>query len=202
MNLPIAKIFEALGRTQRFHDKMKQTYRTIARDARYVMPAKAITETGSKFEELKSNIDEIGDILRSTDKLEQKPIDSRTIHEKCKRTREIIFEILAKLQEKSKRHRGENLEIRAHETGDFDNTMDHLQQLDGQLSKLARGVQSQGFQTANTGALLLRGEAGIGKTHLFCDVMNQRANNGKVSVMLHGGHFRDADPNTAILKKT
>ena len=201
VNLPIAKIFEALGRTRQFHDIMKRIYRTIARDARYGMPARVITEAGSKFEELGSNIDEIGDILRSTDKLEQKPIDSDKIHDACKRAGTIIFEILAKLQERSKRCREENSERRAHETGDFDNIMHHLQQLEKNLSKLARSVRNRGFQTVNTGALLLRGEAGTGKTHLFCDVMNQRAKSGKVSVMLHGGHFKDANPLVAILEE-
>ena len=79
--------------------------------------------------------------------------------------------------------------------------MHHLQQLEKNLSKLARSVRNRGFQTVNTGALLLRGEAGTGKTHLFCDVMNQRAKSGKVSVMLHGGHFKDANPLVAILEE-
>ena len=54
---------------------------------------------------------------------------------------------------------------------------------------------------ANQPSLLVVGDAGTGKTHLFCDVANRRIQKGLPTVVLLGGHFKDSEPWSQIVKE-
>ena len=60
--------------------------------------------------------------------------------------------------------------------------LDALQDFEGLL-------ESTATQAADHGALLLTGEAGQGKTHLFCDVAQRAVNVGRPAIVLLGGQF-------------
>jgi len=53
---------------------------------------------------------------------------------------------------------------------------------------------------ANVPALLLVGDAGTGKTHLFCDVADQRLKRGLPTVVLLGEQFNNDEPWSQIIK--
>jgi hypothetical protein len=48
-------------------------------------------------------------------------------------------------------------------------------------------------RVANLGALLLVGDAGQGKTHLFCDVVRRALEEGRPAIVLFGQHFRSTE---------
>ena len=60
--------------------------------------------------------------------------------------------------------------------------LDALQDFEGLLENTAT-------QAADHGALLLTGEAGQGKTHLFCDVAQRAVDAGRPAIVLLGGQF-------------
>ena len=60
--------------------------------------------------------------------------------------------------------------------------LDALQDFEGLL-------ESTATQAADHGALLLTGEAGQGKTHLFCDVAQRAVDAGQPAIVLLGGQF-------------
>ena len=76
----------------------------------------------------------------------------------------------------------------------------YLWELINQTTELARIVKSQGAQLANVSALLLVGEAGTGKSHLFCDVAKQRSANGLPTMLLLGENFSTEEPWSQITK--
>jgi len=77
---------------------------------------------------------------------------------------------------------------------DFGYERHHLLELARDLDDLEHFAQSDKARLANIPALLLVGEAGTGKTHLFCDVAKQRISSGLPTVLLLGGHFGNEEP--------
>ena len=201
VDLPITANFEALGRTKKFHNILKQIPKNIYKDFNYCKSSKTILETESEFNDLNRMIDSITDILKTTDEIWQKAIEFENICKNCENAVEVIDKIISKLKEKTsknkERHKNEH---QRHETEDFSNKIYHLQKLQIKLSKLQKLSKSNFCLVANTGALLLVGDAGNGKTHLLCDVANSRISLGLFSILLHGGHFTSyTNPERQIL---
>lgn len=57
------------------------------------------------------------------------------------------------------------------------------------LRELADLCANDGARSAEKGAILVVGDPGQGKTHLFCDVAEKRSRQGLVTVLLMGQHF-------------
>jgi hypothetical protein len=74
-----------------------------------------------------------------------------------------------------------------------------------QLLDIAREISAFAASTsadaANKKAILLLGEAGTGKTHLFCDVAKHRLEKGLPTIILLGQHFNQSEPWTQILQR-
>jgi hypothetical protein len=87
----------------------------------------------------------------------------------------------------------------------YDSETEHakaeLHALGGAIGELSGLVTSISGQTADQPVLLLTGEALIGKTHLFCDVAEQRIRAGQPTLILLGQTLRNAEePWSQILK--
>jgi hypothetical protein len=78
----------------------------------------------------------------------------------------------------------------------------HLREFNRSLYDFQEFILSTTARLANHPILLLYGEAGIGKSHLIADVVNNRNFDHKQSLFLLGQHFvTDEDPWTQIFKK-
>ena len=71
-----------------------------------------------------------------------------------------------------------------HYSGDFYSSLD----------KFRRFLQSRKAQAYEVGAALLHGEAGIGKSHLLCDLAFHRANEALPTIFLLGAHYGGGNP--------
>ena len=67
------------------------------------------------------------------------------------------------------------------------------------VSVIAEDLQSQRWQLANAVAVLLTGPAGIGKSHLFADVVEHQIHHGRPAILVLGSSFRDDEPWRQIL---
>jgi hypothetical protein len=76
----------------------------------------------------------------------------------------------------------------------FDYELHWLRELAGTLIAVRDFARSEAAAAADSGALLLVGGAGTGKTHLLCDVALTRLRKGMPTVLLLGTHFEDAEP--------
>ena len=200
LELPISRAFETLGRTKKFHNEMKRHSREIQEINRYVEPPNSVSADTSKLTKLKATIGEIRKILGTTDKLEQHPINFLQLHNSCIEAREIIHNIVSELQRQSNKE-SSRISLPQNQTGNNDSQQNHLYQLDLKLSDLTSAIQDKEFYASNTGTLLVRGKAGVGKTHLFCDVTKQRVEKGIPTVLLYGGLLNAQDPKNTILNQ-
>ena len=198
VNLPIAQLFDILGRTDKFYDTMKLISQRISIDWEYIVSSQVISLAEPEFDKLRHKIEHIVRVLRTVEELEQDKIDFKEISEECSQAGELTKQILEKLQNTessfaeniSPNHIRERFNIETH----------HLRMTHGNLSELANKILDEKYQMTNNGAMLLVGDAGTGKTHLFCDVLNQWVDTGKACVLLHGIQFERGNPRDAILK--
>jgi hypothetical protein len=75
-----------------------------------------------------------------------------------------------------------------------------LYELSDALDEVSYFADSSSALLANKPALLLVGRPGSGKTHLFCDVASRRISNGYPTVILLGEQFSAAEPWKQILE--
>ena len=190
IELPIAKVFDALGRTQEFHSALKGIPEKIMKNLNYATSHNAIQEATPEFNELNSTISLITSILRCADEFEHKAIGFEEIREYSEKAARAAHGAIAKLEERHRENRDS-----------FDIEIYHLRQLMRQLLRLQKCMKHDSCLVANTGALLLSGDAGTGKTHLLCDVTSRRYRSGRLSILLHGGHFTNGNPKDAITKE-
>lgn len=62
-------------------------------------------------------------------------------------------------------------------------------------------LQSSAAKAADAGVILLSGEAGQGKTHLFCDISRRAIENGKPAVLIFGGRMSGRDVWSEVAKQ-
>ena len=70
----------------------------------------------------------------------------------------------------------------------------HLSELIGCLREILDELASTQWRVANPRQLLLYGEAGAGKSHLLCDVVEHHVNMGWPAILVLGGTLNDSEP--------
>ena len=199
VQLPIAKQFEILGRTTNFFNFMKKTSRKIKENFNDGQSSNSKKESKKEFSELDLKINSITKILIEAEKFEQKPIDFDKINKDSKSARELTFKIIQKLEKKDAINKKKNVQYET--IKDFNRELYYLKKLQQKLQDISQWTTTDSCHVANTGALLLRGNAGNGKTHLFCDVASERFKKHQYGVLLDGGHFTEGNPQNQILQE-
>ena len=76
----------------------------------------------------------------------------------------------------------------------------YLKTLNKVLSNIHIFAQSDEALISTISNLLIVGDAGVGKTHLFCDVAKNRISKKLPTILLLGGHFNNSEPWTQIIQ--
>ena len=198
VKLPIAKKFDTLGRTEEFLAKLKILAKEIIREFNYSKPQIIDSKLKTKYSNLKENLDFITTI-QNIDKLEQDLIELDKLIECSKKSQDILYEIISKLEEIARSNR-EKATGKHPSVESFSGELHHLWTLQKFLRQIQKWASDSG-PVANVGALLIKGEAGNGKTHLFCDVTSNRINSNHPTILIHGGHFVNGNPKPQILQE-
>lgn len=187
LELAIAEAFETLGQTPSFVNKIKKIVYKIKKRFKYIKSK--LSQEMEEPAELESAVNTVTNVLTDINTSEQMQIDLDQIRGLTKQILKIVDHVLMQLAEKKEK------------VDRYDQTHLLLQMFQSPLLKLEQWVEEGSLSAVNTGALLVRGNAGIGKTHLFCDIARQRLHNNRFSVLLHGGHFVRGNPKETIIKE-
>ena len=202
VELPIAQIFETLGRTKIFYNNLKSIAGKIIKEYRHATSSKLEKEINADHSLLKTSIDKISKILINIEKIEQPDLDLEAINKNIKICEQIIEEILSRIYEIKLQIEPTNTDPSGHNNEPrYKYSPYHFRNLQDLLSKLEAMSKSNSWLVTNTGALLLKGDAGTGKTHLFCDVAEKRVQNKQPTILIHGGHLKDGNPEQQILNE-
>lgn len=199
IDLPIGKSFEALCGTGEFFGRLDSIAASMRDHLSAAATKPALDAAGGELANLGNLTDGIAALLTGHALHKRDGIPATEIREKSHDAKAAVSGIASKLagkgRENGKKQAGQ------HYTGDaFDIERHHLRLLYGDLDELADGKLSEDMDIHKTRALLVVGDAGVGKTHLFCDMAKRCADQKQMTVLLHGSHFYGGPPKEAIVR--
>lgn len=205
IELPIAHIFESLGRTSKFYNQIKVLYGEIKRAYLKTNSRKVKEVTKDKFDSLEDTISSFSSILEKIETLDIEPINFDSITELVSKSKEIAWECAYDLENAAKEEKKsasfkEQQGQKSSRPNDFGYERHYLYELIRHFNEVEDFVKGYKATLANIPSLLLIGEAGTGKTHLFCDVGKHRINAGLPTIILLGGQFNNDEPWSQIIR--
>lgn len=190
VELPIAHVFDGLCRNVAFQNRMLDHRRTLREEV-------ARTAYG-KIDELPDGLDTLNQtasaVLRGLQAAEGdlvRPIDFSAIHEGAKATARQAWSLDEQVDTLVAKNQSSRYE--------YDGIRHHLRRVSNAASDITTFAESTEARAANARGVLLRGEAGTGKTHLLCDVTRARVAAGLPSIVLLGEQFVAGEPWSQIL---
>ncbi|MFC2146103.1 AVAST type 2 anti-phage system protein Avs2 [Acidobacteriota bacterium] len=212
VELPIARLFDGLGLTSAFYNRIINYYSEIKRAYSNVHSKKAIEIAKDQFNSLEENMCQLLSVLESLEQSRMDFIDFNHIAELASKSGKIAWECSKKLREADEKKKkqtsrssdqpNKNLEQESYNLHQeaFGNERHYLRELMNNLDSLCDYTKNNEVRLANVPALLLVGKAGTGKTHLFCDIASHRISSGLPTVLLLGEHFNKDEPWSQIVR--
>lgn len=202
VELPIAQIFDGLGRTRNFYAKITTLTKKISKSFTKAFTSNAQIAAMNTFSKLNSQIETILGKCEFADELNCDFIDWKSLQkdvaDSIENAVQCIQHLVAAAQENKKRE-ATRTSKEYNQPEDFGYESHYLSELIQSLRELQEVTISHQARLSNVPALLLTGKAGTGKTHLFCDVAKQRINEGLPTIMLYSNQFGDEEPWTQML---
>lgn len=207
VGLPIARLFDGLGRTPELYKRIKILYGEIKRAYSSAHSRKAEEVAKEKFDLLRNSENSLLSIVESVEETKINPINFDLMAQLASESWEAAWECARSLEDAAEEEKKkatslmdkkEQKSYSQHE--DFGYERHNLYKLLANLKDLKDFAQSTETSLANISALLLVGNAGTGKTHLFCDVARQRTLSSLPTVLLLGGQFNSSEPWSQIVQ--
>ncbi|MCX6378661.1 MAG: hypothetical protein NT023_04165, partial [Armatimonadetes bacterium] len=208
VQLPIAQLFEGLGRTTEFALTPKTLYTRISRSLSHLNRSVYPTEAAATISDLLEQGDKLVELLAGSVWEGTAPLRLAEIAELAGHVRELahegrhILDDIATQDINEARRRGEKLDSHTeyaiqHKHSGVRSPLWEIAKAGNELARFAASHQAE---LANQPVLLVSGRAGSGKTHLLVDVAKRRATLGHPSLVMLGENFQDRDPLSQIIE--
>ncbi len=195
--LPIAGIFDGLGRTTAFCDLLKKRIGEIRELHRKASFEFEEPEIKNKYAALAEQVQRLFLQLQTASPIETQPINFAGIAILASEASETAWEAERLLQDKvATNRRKPNADQQA---SNYSYRRHNVFELAHRLSELEYFVKEPQCQLVNAPALLLTSIAGNGKTHLLCDIAKERIANELPTLLLLGEAFSNAEPWSQII---
>lgn len=191
VELPISEVFEVLSRTSKFYDEVRKHYGNLIRETRHFFGKDEVKDMQGLYNSLEEELKKIFALLENTKEYNTDPIHWYEIDKYAKKTENSILgltkelreykEIIKEKKEKSIESKTKRAEYEIH----------HLFKIHKELQyfiEFASGIKGK---LSNHPFLLLTGEAGIGKTHLLCDIVKNRITSNLPAMLIFGEFFKE-----------
>ncbi len=195
VELPIVQKFDGLGRTEAFFVRTKQWAAQIIEKQPSIHQVKDFPKVTAALEIVYQKIDRIRQSIIAIDECLMDTLDWNSLIQIIGETQEKIDNCEAEVREQLSKFRPDE-EGRSSSGQHQPKPQDLLEDLVYQLRELSRTLRdaedffrSEEALLANNGTMLLVGEAGKGKTHLFCDVARYRNEKQLPTILLLGEYF-------------
>lgn len=201
IRLPIAKSFEALCGTGEFFGRLDRAVESV-RECLPAASAKSFPDAAiaAELARLDAQASEIATMLADPDARKAGRIPAEEIRKRSDEAKAAIFTITSRLFDKGRKSSSDG-DAQHYTSGVFATVEDRLQRMYEALDELTDGELPKYMDAYNTKALLVVGEAGVGKTHLFCDIAKNRVDQKQMTVLLHGSHFFKGTPQETITRE-
>lgn len=213
IDLPIAGLFEGLGRTTAFENRLRQALRRIRDSRKWYTIDELRRKAPSEIPDLRlksclEKLDNLDVAVRNLDITGETRIDFGQMARQVDTAAEELRSFATELYERARGTNVPNIESGDGEKLEGWSLFLALQSAAyellicaGTAAELRELVIGEAAQLVNVPALLVVGEAGKGKTHLLCDVAIRRIEAGSPTLMLFGQQFAPGEPWSQILRQ-
>ena len=204
VHVPISAVFDGLSRSPQFLQRFEQAYgeagKVWSNNSLRVLESHLPEETTT----LCQHLTEIVRLSKHSCLPGVEPINWLAIQCKIREALALLSGIEISFYDLAKNRSGEPVEDEEtrHYAGQdpFGHARHTVRRIEDKLERLLSFAESDVAQLANIPFLLLVGEAGTGKTHLFSDAASQHADDGAPVVLFIGSRFRDEEPWAQMLR--
>ena len=193
INLPVAKIFDGLCRTSSFYDVTREHFGLLNRSFSNLKYTN--TDLRNFYNNFNKHVVTLIEELGKIKKYNEIPIDWKKINNLSKKANDSAWNFEEKLRElKSEKEKIDK---------DVDNTRNEIEKINSEirniyeLQKEIRYFQSfsssVSSKLSNKPFLFIKGSAGSGKTHLLCDLSEDRIKQSHPTLLLFGEFFSEPD---------
>jgi len=204
VELPIANLFDGLGRTSEFYNRAESFYGSIKRAYSNIKSLKNAEIIENNIKPLYTLIVQIILILKNIRSKVVDKIEWDSIAKLCTQTMELAWKCVDLLDNKiipvENNPVGSENKITRNQISEYKDIRNKLHKSLGIFKELQNFADSSEAQLSNISSLLLVGAAGTGKTHLFCDIAEKRIRSGLPTILLLGNHFNKEEPWSQIVK--
>ena len=181
VNLPIAQIFDGISRTEYFYHEIRENYGQLNRSIQDVFRDLQRAGINSGFSRFQKQSEGLLQQLKQIKEFSVDEIPWKNIEKQSRRLINISFQLLGKIESKKPEGKEDK------EKHDF--LVQSIRKTQKILYFFENHSKGTKCRLSNNPFLLLLGAAGIGKTHLLCDLISGRLNvNGtlKPAVLVFG----------------
>ena len=197
VNLPISEIFDAISRSEKFYTTIRINYGELLRQFRHISTKYVKGELQKSYNQIKKEIDSLFKLIENIKVYNTNKIPWDKINKEARTLLDNLREFASKLREEKEQVK--NIKMTAKKDGSYQQSPS--KKLNSDIHDIYKTQESIRYfeelssstkaQLSNHPFLLLTGSAGSGKTHLLCDVVENRINNKKdiLPVFLLFGEF-------------
>ncbi len=209
VDLPIMEVFAGISRTENFYISIRKHYGKLNREFSHVFQKYENEEFQKLYKTLKSEISQLSKLLDGLKEYNTRKILWAEISKRTKKAREILWKLSEKLRaekDKGEEQKTDEKQISQHPASKrFSSDIHHhLYETQRELRYFEEISSSTKAKLSNFPFLFLSGIAGAGKTHLLCDVIEDRIGSKKsfTAILVFGELFVTAeDPFVQILRQ-
>jgi len=197
VDLPIAEIFDGMSRTKNFYNSIRKHYGKLNREFCRVSGKYENRNVQKLYKNLKGEISQLSKTLSKIKSYETKQIPWNQIHKQAQKANGMLWKLLDKLREekdKVKKKKSEEAQSNPRSVSErLGADIHYLYETQKELRFFEELSSSTKAKLSNSPFLLLTGIAGTGKTHLLCDVVENRFRNELPAVLVFGELFATSD---------
>jgi len=206
IELEIAEIFEAVGRTEKFQHGIRKNLGNLRRRLEELARQKPESSFDTAVNSLINTTDRLVGILEKLGRCPVASIDLGEAKNLFNQVRDASFECertisIAKEAEIKSKSGKEEVNLRYARSEKHDHWSYQVRQVRDAVYECHRFIIGNEAALALVPAMILAGEAGSGKTHLLCDIAKRRSELGLPTALLLGENFNDTDPWQQIITK-
>jgi len=208
VDLPIADIFDGISRTENFYISIRKHYGKLNREFGRVSQKYENEEIQKTYKVLKNEISQLSKLLDKLKEYNTREISWDKINRWAKKASESLWKLSDKLREekdKTEQQKTEDRqELQRSVSEKLGSDIHYLYEAQKELRYFEQLSSSTKAKLSNSPFLLLTGLAGTGKTHLLCDVIEDRITSKKPipSILVFGELFETSeDPFAQIVQQ-
>jgi hypothetical protein len=197
--LPIAKVFNGLRRDELFQKQFEGHFDNLLQKSEKALRFASKPEVSDLADKVNWAVDSLTSIIEGIDFSEDEYIDQNNLEEKLTNVSKAVDELVGELHqlkyEENKEHKT------TYSSSKYSHALSLLRDLDIVIYSFREFIGGNTVSLFNNPALLLTGDAGVGKSHLLADIATKSLERNQFSILLLGQHFHSGDPWTQILNQ-